>query len=62
MQTLRKQIEEQAVIEIAHMKKNFLDVVNHCKKLLQKHMRNPHMSNLHEPKALEPHAIHEEEE
>jgi hypothetical protein len=39
MQALAKQIEEQAQTDILHMKKNFIDVVNQCKKQLRKHMK-----------------------
>lgn len=37
---LEKQIEEQTLTEIAHIKKNFIDVINVCKKQLRKHMKS----------------------
>ena len=37
---LEKQIEEQTLTETAHIKKNFIDVINACKKQLRKHMKS----------------------
>jgi hypothetical protein len=40
MTALGKQIEEQTQTEIIHMKKNFVDIVNLCKKKLRRHMKS----------------------
>jgi len=39
MQALTKRIEDQTQTEILHMKKNFIEIINRCKKSLRKHMK-----------------------
>lgn len=39
MQALAKRIEDQTQTEIIHMKKNFIDIINRCKKCLKNHMK-----------------------
>ena len=39
MQALAKRIEDQTQTEIIHMKKNFVEIINRCKKSLRKHMK-----------------------
>jgi hypothetical protein len=39
MQALAKRIEDQTQTEILHMKRNFLEIINRCKKSLRKHMK-----------------------
>jgi len=40
MQALTKRIEDQTQTEIIHMKKNFIEIINRCKKCLRKHMKS----------------------
>jgi hypothetical protein len=40
VQALSKQIEEQAQTEVQHMKSTFIDVVNQCKKTVEKTYEN----------------------
>lgn len=40
MQALEKQIQDQTITEVAHLKRNFLDVINACKGQLRRYMKS----------------------
>lgn len=39
MEALHKQLEEQNITDLTHIKKNYLTVLNDCKRHLRKHIR-----------------------